>query len=42
MRPSLMEGLHKQDREGLKRNPSELEELHRHSPPADEERPQDK
>lgn len=41
MRPSLMEGLHKQDREGLARNPSELEELHRHSSPANEERPQD-
>lgn len=33
-----MEGLHKQYREGYKRNPSELEELRRHSPPAAEER----
>lgn len=40
--PSLMEEFHKQDREGFMRNPSELEELHHHSPPADEECPQDK
>lgn len=37
-----MEGLHKEDREELDRNTSELEEPRRHSPPADEERPQDK